>query len=58
MDQKRRATELETQDVMHKIEQNERDIYTHRQQINQLQLDNEARRDVLDQTSDSMNELG
>ena len=43
---------------MHKIEQNERDIYTHRQQINQLQLDNEARRDVLDQTSDSMNELG
>ena len=58
MDHKRRATELETQDVLAKTEQNEREIYGHRQQVNQLNLDNRARRDVLDQTADSMNELG
>ena len=58
MDQKRRATELETQDVNSKIEQAERDIYAHRQQINQLNMDNNARREVLDQTSESMLELG
>ena len=57
MDQKRRATELETQDVQQKVEQTEREIYCHKQQINQLNLDNNARRDVLDQTSESMNEL-
>ena len=57
MDQKRRATELETQDVQQKVEQTEREIYGHKQQINQLNLDNNARRDVLDQTSESMNEL-
>lgn len=58
MDQKRRATELETQDMLQKIEANEREVYRHKQQINQLNLDNAARRDVLDQTADSMNELG
>jgi len=34
IEHKRRATELETQDVLSRIEQNEREIYTHRQQIN------------------------
>ena len=31
MDQKRRATELETQDVQQKVEQTEREIYGHKQ---------------------------
>ena len=30
MDQKRRATELETQDVQQKVEQTEREIYGHK----------------------------
>ena len=43
--------------MQQKVEQTEREIYSHKQQINQLNLDNNARRDVLDQTSESMNEL-
>ena len=43
--------------MQQKVEQTEREIYGHKQQINQLNLDNNARRDVLDQTSESMNEL-
>ena len=43
---------------MQKIEQAEREIYAGRQTINQLNLDNNARRDVLDQTAESMKELG
>ena len=58
MEHKRRATELETQDMLQKIEQAERDIYANKQDVNQLNLDNNARRDVLDQTSESMKELG
>ena len=48
MEHKRRATELETQDMLQKIEQAERDIYANKQDVNQLNLDNNARRDVLD----------
>ena len=44
--------------MLQKIESNEREIYNHRQMINQLNLDNNARREVLDQTSESMTELG
>ena len=43
---------------MQKLEANEREIYTYRQTINQLNMDNKARRDVLDQTAESMTELG
>lgn len=44
--------------MLGKIEHADRDIYNYRQRINQLEMDNKARRGVLDQTAESMNELG
>ena len=58
MEQKRRAVELETQEVAGKADQCERDIHNHRQRIIQLSMDNKARRDVLDETQNSLTELG
>lgn len=58
MDQKRRAVELETRDVQAKMEANERDLFAHRRAIEQLNMDNAARREVLEQTGESLTELG
>jgi len=50
--------ELETQDVAGKADECEREIHKRRQNILQLNYDNKARRDVLDETQASLTELG
>ena len=47
MDQKRRAVELEKQDVAARTEQNDRDLDNVKRTVAQITLDNEARRNVL-----------
>ena len=57
MEQKRRAVEVETTDTEAKVDQTERDIKGHEANIEQLARDNNARREILSQTGDSLQEL-
>ena len=58
MEQKRRATELETQDIVAKSDELVRQIHLHRNAVGQLEADNKARREVLEETNGSLAELG